>query len=1280
MFGLLLLSLPAAQDPGADFFEAHIRPLFAEHCTSCHGEEKQKAELRLDRYGSIMEGGEGGAVVTPGDVDASPLLVAVRYEDEFLQMPPRNQLSAQEIKRLEEWVEMGAPGPVTEGAGAIEVEEFDLERRLEHGAYQPVTDPEVPESAWGVDPIDAFIARSLQDAGLEPADEADRATWLRRVSYGITGLPPTPEELDEFLSDESNEAHERVVDRLLSSPHYGERWARHWLDLVRYGESRGHEFDYVIPNAFEYRDYLTRAFNADVPYDRLLTEHVAGDLVEEPRLHPTEGYDESILGTGFWHLGEEVHSPVDIQGDEADRVSNQIEVFSHTFLAMSVSCARCHDHKFDPIPTEDFYALAGFLHSSSYRQVLFESLHKNTLVAEALSELDAARGPATRRAFAEALKPSLERVEERLSAAREVLNYEHEEEGAGAPLPGGLEIIFEDFEGESWGAWEVEGDALGGAPPLLADIPDYHQSKLKDWRGERFVCTHRTPQGEGPSHYDPVGVDARTGRLLSPEFTIEHDYLHFLICGGDDADMTAVRLLVDGEVVLSRAATDDGVFRPAFFHMAEWRGAQARVEIADEGGGGWAHIGVDHLVFSDRSDSGALARARSAEEQRAHFIAVREVAARRGLDPDALSAWTLAVRDASYDSADPLHAWAKLCQGEPLEAEPAPAAWAMPAETVALFSYEDASAPAAWIQDGNLFGPGPRELGAASYGFDPAWPIQGFTRAPGAYVDPDWAKLQFGFGVAGFTKGPSSATPGSVHNWNSSGRTLRTPTFVPEHGLVHYLVRGAGRCFAAIDSHRVIAGPLHGQSIKRFEGLGGWRWETHDLRRYVGQRVHLEFTPVEGVSDFALALVVEGPSRPADPAPWSFEAQSSESFPADFAEELAASLQALSAAEPLEAETGRDKAAMLDWVALHPELFPEADRDALRRAAAPHIEDRLELLNMIESRSRAAPAMLDGNGVNERVFVRGNHNTPGEFAPRRLPVALPESGPIEAEGSGRLELARRLTRPENPLVARVMVNRIWHHLFGRGIVSSVDDFGKQGTPPTHPELLDHLATRFVDSGWSMKDLVRDVVLSTTYRQSLNGDPRGLELDPDNLLLGRSPVRRLDAEAIRDGALAVSGALDRTLFGPSIPVHLDPFMDGRGRPGKSGPIDGARRRSIYISVPRNFLSPFFKVFDRPIPFTTQGRRSVSNVPAQSLTMMNDPLFEELAERWAERALEEGEVPAAQRIESLYLEAFSRTPTTAETERLLTYLDGRDDEDAWADVCHVLFNVKEFIFLN
>ena len=240
----------------------------------------------------------------------------------------------------------------------------------------------------------SFILARLEDKGLAPAAAADPRTLVRRLYFDLIGLPPSPQEVEDLPARQrrrpgqlNQAAVEKLVDRLLDSPHFGERWARHWLDLVRYAESRGHEFDYNLPNAYQYRDYVIRAFNVDVPYNQFVTEHIAGDLLPKPRLHPTEKFNESILGTGFWFLGEEVHSPVDICQDRADRHDNMIDVMSKTFLGLTVACARCHDHKFDAISTKDYYALAGFLQSSSYRLACFDSLDHNRDVAQKLAEV-----------------------------------------------------------------------------------------------------------------------------------------------------------------------------------------------------------------------------------------------------------------------------------------------------------------------------------------------------------------------------------------------------------------------------------------------------------------------------------------------------------------------------------------------------------------------------------------------------------------------------------------------------------------------------------------------------------------------------------------------------------------------------------------------------------------------------------------------------------------------------------------------------------------------------
>ena len=271
---------------------------------------------------------------------------------------------------------------------------------------------------------------------------------------------------------------------------------------------------------------------------------------------------------------------------------------------------------------------------------------------------------------------------------------------------------------------------------------------------------------------------------------------------------------------------------------------------------------------------------------------------------------------------------------------------------------------------------------------------------------------------------------------------------------------------------------------------------------------------------------------------------------------------------------------------------------------------------------------------------------------------------------------------------RVVVNRVWHHLFGRGLVATVDDFGKMGTPPSHPELLDHLASRFSsEQNWSIKELLKSIVLSRTYRMSSIANPdnnpaRLAEVDPENILLHRAPVRRLQAEAIRDAMLAISGRLDPKVGGPSVKIHLTSFMEGRGRPGGgNGPLDGDGRRSLYTEIRRNFLPPFLLAFDQPSPFNAMGRRSVSNVPAQALALMNDPFVVAQAERWAEKIGADESIDNTRKIERAFLSAFARKPTSSESAQIRAFLSEESDQNrAWIDLCHALFNKKEFIYLN
>ncbi|MEX0586177.1 MAG: DUF1549 domain-containing protein, partial [Pirellulales bacterium] len=437
--GLLLLaalSAPGWSDEGApqadeqapkfdaasiEFFEKSVRPLLVARCYECHGADvaEPKGGLRLDSRAAVLKGGDTGPAALAGKPGQSVLVEAINYSGAY-EMPPKSKLPADEIATLTRWVEMGLPWPAESAATNSDAKNFDLaKRRAEHWCWQPLaktTTPTPLDRAWPRSAIDAFLLDKLEKKGLSPAAPAERRTLLRRLSYDLVGLPPTPDELAEFLADGSPDAVERVVDRLLASPGFGERWGRHWLDVVRYAESRGHEFDFTAANAHEYRDYVIRALNRDLPYDQFVVEHVAGDLVEPPRLHPRQGFNESILGTGFWYLGEWIHSPVDIRKDETDRIDNSIDVFGKAFLGLTIACARCHDHKFDALSTADYYALSGYLQSSSYRQVPFEALPHNRRIAEELRRLDDEQIPQLRRAVTAALRPGVEQLAKNLLA------------------------------------------------------------------------------------------------------------------------------------------------------------------------------------------------------------------------------------------------------------------------------------------------------------------------------------------------------------------------------------------------------------------------------------------------------------------------------------------------------------------------------------------------------------------------------------------------------------------------------------------------------------------------------------------------------------------------------------------------------------------------------------------------------------------------------------------------------------------------------------------------
>ena len=1305
---------PVFDDTAIEFFEKEVRPILTARCLECHGGGKgdPKGGLSLTTRGGVIKGGDTGPAVVPGKTKESLLVSAIEY-GALYQMPPKSKLPAKEIATLTKWVELGVPWP-KESKSTAAVKPFDLAaRKSEHWCWQPIANPPVPtvkDHAWPIASTDRFILAALEAKGLKPASVAEKHALLRRVHFDLIGLPPSPEEVAAFLADSSPQAFERVVDRLLDSVHFGERWARHWLDLVRYAETRGHEFEPIIPNAWQFRDYVVRALNADVPYDRFLTEHIAGDLMEprwrqegpgagqvagpapavavgsglnEGKLRPR--VNESVLGTGFWFLGEEVHSPVDIRKDETDRMDNRLDVMTKTFLGLTVGCARCHDHKFDAISQRDYYALTGFLISGSYRQTRVQTAENDRQIAAKLDELRTSARREVSKILTEHSKATLAKLDQYLLTARQAVIDGVTLEAIGA-TPNGKndkDVVFADFEGDSYGGWKTEGTAFGDRPPTKAD--NVYNAPLEGFQGERLVNSHRNAV-EGAN--TAAARDAQTGRLISPNFTINHNVIRFLIGGGAHAGRTCVNLEVDGKTVRTATGQNSGALRAEQWQVGDLRGKQARIEIVDSERGGWGHILVDQIVFSNdaASTDAAIAPKQLAESSRQK---VNALATEKKLDAATLSRWCVELAIAKSDSKHLLHSFVTQDGSSPANAPKTtePAVESRPPGLVVDFS---APQPGDLIQNGVSFGPRPTRQGDLQFQTANGKTDLQVTTVGGWERDLFWKDLK----LAGGTEDDH----GGLGSWHRHGRMVRTPEFTLTGDRLSYLVRGSVRAYASVNSHLVVAGPLHGSVQREFKHADNqWHWVAHGLELYRGHRLHVEFTPGDD-GECCVAMVVQSDAAPKLPdltldlpgLPATDSTAKRASLWRGHFETAIAALQRQHA-QPATATASRPEAVLTNWILEHRNLFATPDGLALLEKRLTELRDEeTRLATQVQWESQLAPAMLDGNGVDELLLIRGNSSTPRDAVQRRFLEALGGGETPQTEsGSGRMALARQMI--QSPLAARVAVNRVWHHLFGRGIVPSVDNLGVLGQAPTHPELLDHLATQFVKDAWSTKRLIKSLLLSRTYQMSSHPTEPADTADPNNLLWHRMPIKRLEGEVIRDSLLAVSGRLDRTTFGPSVPIHLTPFMEGRGRPA-GGPLDGNGRRSIYIAVRRNFLSPMMLAFDTPSPFSTVGRRTNSNVPAQALILMNDPLVIDLAKRWADRLLADPSQSAEQRIDALYLTAFARKPTDAEQSEALGFLDSqsarfgipepqrRTSPQAWADLCHVLFNLKEFVFVE
>ena len=995
--------LLSAQEPNTEaFFEQKIRPVLSQHCYSCHSADaeqnkKLQARLYVDSAEGLLAGGETGPAIVKGKSAESLLIKALAYDG--LEMPPVGRLPAEVVADFRRWIDAGAIDPRQGTAPGKPKRVIDVAAGKNFWSFQrlhPVEPPTIASAPAGTaaTPIDRFLAAKHQEHGLKPAPSAGKETLIRRAYFDLIGLPPTTEQVDAFLADSSPQAFEKVIDGLLQTSAYGERWARHWLDVARFAESGGYEFDGFRPGAYHYRDWVIKALNADMPYDEFVRMQLVGDVLKP-------GY-EGVAAVGFLVAGP---YPGQITAKTVERIrydqlDDMMMTIGGSMLGLTLGCVRCHDHKYDPLPQADYYALAANLARASHGNVTIDPDPAATerMIAAHAQELENRR--AAQRNFAAT------QLAERLGKwQRDVLPQLN------------LEPRWQLLDIRSVSSEDTQLNTADGGIVLVDG------ARRKD--SDKYVVTART----------------------------------------DQRKITGVRL--DALTAASLPRKGPGL-----------------------GGDGSFALG-DFKITA------------------------------KPLDP------------ASKDPPVTL----KL---KPIMA-----------------AFEEQNQPLKLAVDDN---------------------------------------------------------PGTAWRANQDGGKDNAALFEIEGGLA---------------------------------GFDGGTELTCELK-FAGP----------GLGRFRLAITVE-PGVPT----WAGEVAAQDLG------ELKALLAQYKNNIP---ESRRTEAA--HWFASY-----DADARGLRQA----IEQ--------QARTKPRPALTDvyttvAGGQDVFLLRRGEvDNKISKAEPGFIQVL--SSAPVTKEATTekpaspaqpRESLARWMTdldQGAGPLLARVIVNRLWQHHLGEGLVSTPNDFGAQGTPPTHPELLEWLASELVRGGWKLKPLHKQIMMSAAYQQSNQTTPENLQRDPENRYRWHHRPRRLEAEAIRDALLAVGGNLDATMYGPSV-------------------MDNGTRRSVYLRVKRSELIPFMTMFDVPEPTQSVGGRISTTVPTQALTLMNSPFVRQQAERLLSRLKVTADMPAEQAfdsaIEQAYRLAFSRRPNDSERGRMRGFIQQQlqltggttpaHRNQAMLEFCHVLLCLNEFMYVD
>ena len=1287
---------------GAAFFENHIRPILVTECVECHGAEKQKGGLRLDSRVGGEKGGDSGAVVVRGKPEESLLLRSIRHDDPDLKMPDKApKLEPAVIARFAEWIAMGAPDPrelagVTVAAAAGKSAWPDLLAvRRGWWSLQPIRKPQLPVPGDGnaavLHPVDRFLGEEMRKGGLTANGPAPAEVLVRRLHFLLNGLPPTAEEVRSFVEacgegggGRASAVRGRAVE-LLGRPAFGEHWARRWMDLVRYAETHGSEGDPEIPGAFRYRDYLIRAFNGDVPLDQLIREHLAGDLLRNPRVS-LEGLNESRIGPAHFRMVEHGYQPVDTLDDQAKAVDNQMDVITKAFQAMTVTCARCHDHKFDAVSQRDYTALYGILASVRPAQVDVnetggmagggaagrgketELLAMKAEIRRALAEVwlsdAAAFGERVRRWVEPGAGDGLEALRRQwVEGSRRLAELEWGQMGVSrrtSPIPfalwtfnSGAEDVLGRLRVELRGNAVVRGGALelDGQQSFLQSetLPvELREKTFESWLwlettgqrgggvlGVEQVGTHafdslvfgektpgkwlpgsnnfrRTEQPDGaveeagPAQRVHVAVSYRADGTIEmfrngKPYGMPYRKQELQVFGANDA-----RVLIG----LRHTGAGNGYFRGRIEEARLYDRALSGQEVADsfaagpiEGriGAGAGSPAPPAEVKSLREEVGRL-RAEVERREKARGTGETLKAARK---PEHLLHLAWQAVHLTEDEFRTFRERHGASMGEKIRADRAfnrsdvfEEAW-------------DLGGPAGdqWFAAGNDL----RRVGCGDFRVQPNGDTVVETLLPAGWAG---SSLVPRAGYGGQLTSPEfqlRSKSVSVKFAASNGALLRV---IPDN----YPLGNNGSIFA-------------GAVVQRTSS----EWTRLDTSYRVGSSVYVEVTTPGFQTKAAVPVKSQGAFVPEMASFVVERVVFHEGNEAPRPEHLGWEWEWLAAL--LEAGLLRNRVDASEALGQRVGRF---------RAAVGKLSDPV-----------FAPGVVEHRAMDAVFRPRGDHKKVGETVARGYLEVLGASK-LESAGSGRLELAERLVDDSNPLTARVMANRIWHWMFGAGLVPTVDNFGRMGEKPTHPELLDHLALQLRSEGWSLKRMVLDLVQTEAFQRSATPSGTAREKDPANRLWSHARVRRLEAESVRDALLSVSGVLDRKMYGPPVAVSVP-------------------RRSVYVAQRRSNLPAILTTFDAPKPFTTMGSRDVTTVPAQSLTLLNDPAIMRMGMGWA-KAVASKEASFEGRVDAMFREALGRGASVEESQRARQLVGASGSGEDLGPLAHALFNLKEFLYLR